>query len=270
VAAGRRGRGRAAFDRSERARSAQTPSALPHAPRPQVLVIFEGRDAAGKVRRRSTHTRTHTRTRAHTQARAHTRTHARAHARTRARTHARTHARSLRLGPALHGTKHTTRTDARARKARARPVTPQRGPPTTARTPQTVSTARQGGVIKRITEPLNHRGLRVAALAAPTEQERSQWYFQVGAPPLSDHIAAPFQISARRVPCVRRPCVGAAAWKLLEAERPARAQRSSAQLFNSPSRRPVPAPACVAALRPAPPLWRRDRPFRPLLVQPRG
>ncbi|KAI8476176.1 MAG: polyphosphate kinase 2-domain-containing protein [Monoraphidium minutum] len=38
--------------------------------------------------------------------------------------------------------------------------------------------AGKGGVIKRITEPLNHRGLRVAALAAPTEQERSQWYFQ--------------------------------------------------------------------------------------------
>jgi polyphosphate kinase 2 (PPK2 family) len=39
--------------------------------------------------------------------------------------------------------------------------------------------AGKGGVIKRITEPLNHRGLRVAALAAPTDQERSQWYFQV-------------------------------------------------------------------------------------------
>ncbi|KIZ00023.1 hypothetical protein MNEG_7937 [Monoraphidium neglectum] len=38
--------------------------------------------------------------------------------------------------------------------------------------------AGKGGVIKRITEPLNHRGLRVAALAAPTDQERSQWYFQ--------------------------------------------------------------------------------------------
>jgi polyphosphate kinase 2 (PPK2 family) len=38
--------------------------------------------------------------------------------------------------------------------------------------------AGKGGVIKRITEPLNHRGLRVAALSAPTEQERSQWYFQ--------------------------------------------------------------------------------------------
>jgi hypothetical protein len=38
--------------------------------------------------------------------------------------------------------------------------------------------AGKGGVIKRITEPLNHRGLRVAALAAPTDTERSQWYFQ--------------------------------------------------------------------------------------------
>lgn len=38
--------------------------------------------------------------------------------------------------------------------------------------------AGKGGVIKRITEPLNHRGLRVVALAAPTDTEKTQWYFQ--------------------------------------------------------------------------------------------
>ncbi len=38
--------------------------------------------------------------------------------------------------------------------------------------------AGKGGVIKRITEPLNPRGARVVALATPTEREKSQWYFQ--------------------------------------------------------------------------------------------
>ncbi len=38
--------------------------------------------------------------------------------------------------------------------------------------------AGKGGVIQRITEPLNPRYTRVAALAAPTERERTQWYFQ--------------------------------------------------------------------------------------------
>ena len=38
--------------------------------------------------------------------------------------------------------------------------------------------AGKGGVIKRITESLNPRVCRVAALAAPTERERSEWYFQ--------------------------------------------------------------------------------------------
>ena len=36
----------------------------------------------------------------------------------------------------------------------------------------------KGGVIKRITEPLNPRVCRVVALGVPTERERSQWYFQ--------------------------------------------------------------------------------------------
>jgi polyphosphate kinase len=38
--------------------------------------------------------------------------------------------------------------------------------------------AGKGGVIKRITEPLNPRVCRVAALGTPTEREKTQWYFQ--------------------------------------------------------------------------------------------
>lgn len=38
--------------------------------------------------------------------------------------------------------------------------------------------AGKGGVIKRITESLNPRNVRVAALPSPTEREITQWYFQ--------------------------------------------------------------------------------------------
>jgi polyphosphate kinase len=38
--------------------------------------------------------------------------------------------------------------------------------------------AGKGGAIQRITESLNPRAARVVALAAPTERERGQWYFQ--------------------------------------------------------------------------------------------
>src|SRR5262247_625510 len=38
--------------------------------------------------------------------------------------------------------------------------------------------AGKGGTIKRITQRLNPRVCRVVALPAPTERERSQWYFQ--------------------------------------------------------------------------------------------
>jgi polyphosphate kinase 2 len=38
--------------------------------------------------------------------------------------------------------------------------------------------AGKGGVIKRITQPLNPRVCRVVALAKPTEREKTQWYFQ--------------------------------------------------------------------------------------------
>ncbi|MEQ7920089.1 polyphosphate kinase 2 [Xanthomonas sp. WHRI 1810A] len=38
--------------------------------------------------------------------------------------------------------------------------------------------AGKGGAIKRITQRLNPRVVRVAALTAPSERERTQWYFQ--------------------------------------------------------------------------------------------
>jgi polyphosphate kinase 2 len=38
--------------------------------------------------------------------------------------------------------------------------------------------AGKGGVIKRITQTLNPRYARVVALAAPTDREKTQWYFQ--------------------------------------------------------------------------------------------
>ena len=38
--------------------------------------------------------------------------------------------------------------------------------------------AGKGGVIKRITERTSPRAWRIAALATPTERERTQWYFQ--------------------------------------------------------------------------------------------
>ncbi|MGW1724182.1 polyphosphate kinase 2 [Streptomyces sp. NPDC002306] len=38
--------------------------------------------------------------------------------------------------------------------------------------------AGKGGTIKRISEHLNPRGARIAALPKPTERERTQWYFQ--------------------------------------------------------------------------------------------
>ncbi|MFB7511108.1 polyphosphate kinase 2, partial [Streptomyces broussonetiae] len=38
--------------------------------------------------------------------------------------------------------------------------------------------AGKGGAIRRLTEHLNPRVARIAALPKPTERERSQWYFQ--------------------------------------------------------------------------------------------
>ena len=44
--------------------------------------------------------------------------------------------------------------------------------------------AGKGGVIKRITQRLNPRIVRVVALGTPTEREKTQWYFQRYAPHL--------------------------------------------------------------------------------------
>ncbi|MHA2279258.1 MAG: polyphosphate kinase 2, partial [Candidatus Kariarchaeaceae archaeon] len=38
--------------------------------------------------------------------------------------------------------------------------------------------AGKGGIIKRITEPLNPRGIRLVALPTPSDRERTQWFFQ--------------------------------------------------------------------------------------------
>ena len=38
--------------------------------------------------------------------------------------------------------------------------------------------AGKGGTIKRITENLNPRHCKVIALAAPTDKEKTQWYYQ--------------------------------------------------------------------------------------------
>src|SRR5579859_669479 len=38
--------------------------------------------------------------------------------------------------------------------------------------------AGKGGMIKRLTEPMNPRGVRLVALGKPSDVERTQWYFQ--------------------------------------------------------------------------------------------
>jgi polyphosphate kinase 2 len=38
--------------------------------------------------------------------------------------------------------------------------------------------AGKGGVIKRITDPLNPRGCQIVALGRPSDREKTQWYFQ--------------------------------------------------------------------------------------------
>jgi polyphosphate kinase 2 (PPK2 family) len=55
--------------------------------------------------------------------------------------------------------------------------------------------AGKGGVIKRITQRLNPRICRVVALPAPTEREKTQWYFQRYVP----HLPAGGEISDRSV-----------------------------------------------------------------------
>ncbi len=64
--------------------------------------------------------------------------------------------------------------------------------------------AGKGGTIKRITECLNPRACRVVALAAPTERERTQWYFQryVAQLPAASDSATSILIGADS-PCLR-------------------------------------------------------------------
>ena len=50
--------------------------------------------------------------------------------------------------------------------------------------------AGKGGVIKRITDPLNPRVCRVVALATPTERERGQWYFPAREEAVEPAVAA--------------------------------------------------------------------------------
>ncbi|MDQ6987415.1 MAG: polyphosphate kinase 2, partial [Mariprofundaceae bacterium] len=44
--------------------------------------------------------------------------------------------------------------------------------------------AGKGGTIKRLMEPLNPRGCNVVALPAPSDREKTQWYFPRYVPPL--------------------------------------------------------------------------------------
>ena len=38
--------------------------------------------------------------------------------------------------------------------------------------------AGKGGAIKRLIEPMNPRGCRIVALGMPSDQQKTQWYFQ--------------------------------------------------------------------------------------------
>ena len=57
------------------------------------------------------------------------------------------------------------------------------------------------GAIKRIIEPLNPRIVRVVALPAPTEREKTQWYFQryVAHLPAAPERVQPNDGAARRM-----------------------------------------------------------------------
>jgi polyphosphate kinase 2 (PPK2 family) len=50
--------------------------------------------------------------------------------------------------------------------------------------------AGKGGAIKRVTQYLNPRVAKITALPAPTERERTQWYFQR----YTDHLPAAGEI----------------------------------------------------------------------------
>ena len=61
--------------------------------------------------------------------------------------------------------------------------------------------AGKGGTIKRITEYLSPRVARIAALPAPTERERGQWYFQR----YIAHLPAPARSSCSTAPGTTAP-----------------------------------------------------------------
>ena len=61
--------------------------------------------------------------------------------------------------------------------------------------------AGKGGVIKRIAERTNPRVCRVVALPAPTERERTQWYFQRYVP----HLPAAARSSSSTAPGTTAP-----------------------------------------------------------------
>ena len=62
--------------------------------------------------------------------------------------------------------------------------------------------AGKGGTIKRITEAMNPRICQVVALPAPTEREKSQWYFPTLCRPPArggrDHYLRPLLVQPRR------------------------------------------------------------------------
>ena len=63
--------------------------------------------------------------------------------------------------------------------ARARPPAPRSSsPPQEAAPEQRTHTAGKGGIISRIAAAMSPRVCKVVALSAPTERERTQWYFQ--------------------------------------------------------------------------------------------
>ena len=61
--------------------------------------------------------------------------------------------------------------------------------------------AGKGGTIKRITQYLNPRVARIAALPAPTERERTQWYFQR----YIEHLPAPARSCSSTAPGTTGP-----------------------------------------------------------------
>jgi polyphosphate kinase 2 (PPK2 family) len=76
--------------------------------------------------------------------------------------------------------------------------------------------AGKGGAIKRIQERLNPRFCRIAALPAPTERERSQWYFEryIAQLPAAGEIVLFDRSWYNRAGVTRDPCCSAssAAW----------------------------------------------------------